>query len=353
MATASRWPLSRVGEDDGSCHDPALLDDWHVIGFGRDLAQGGVLAVRLLGRDLVLWRDHTGAAHAWEDLCIHRGSRLSKGCVVDDTIVCPYHGWRYDASSACVLIPATPHQPPPTKARAFPYLVTERYGFIWASLGAPAHGIPEFPEWPDDGFIKVHAGPYLWKSSGFRSVENFLDATHFPFVHSGVNGVMSTPDEIADYQVFEDEHGLRSSEIPLFQPYGDPREVPVHVGYSYRCLRPLVAYFSKRVEVADPTSGYRSDPEDRFCTFFTAQPLDETSCCIRICTARNFSPELTEADVHRRQDLVYNQDRDIVETQRPERIPLDLREELHHRTDRLGFRYRRWLESLGITYGAI
>ena len=129
MATASRWPLSRVGEDDGSCHDPALLDDWHVIGFGRDVAPGGVLPVRLLGRDLVLWRDHAGAAHAWEDLCIHRGSRLSKGCVVNDTIVCPYHGWRYDASSACVLIPATPRQPPPTKARAFPYLATERYGY--------------------------------------------------------------------------------------------------------------------------------------------------------------------------------------------------------------------------------
>jgi len=136
-------------------------------------------------------------------------------------------------------------------------------------------------------------------------------------------------------------------EIPLFQPYGDPREVPVRVGYSYRCLRPLVAYFSKRVEVADQTSWYRSDPQDRFCTFFTAQPLDETSCCIRICTARNFSPELTEADVHRRQDLVYNQDRDIVETERPERIPLDLREELHHRTDRLGFRYRRWSTPAG------
>jgi len=46
MATASRWPLSRVGEDDGSCHDPALLDDWHVIGFGRDVAPGGSVVFR-------------------------------------------------------------------------------------------------------------------------------------------------------------------------------------------------------------------------------------------------------------------------------------------------------------------
>jgi phenylpropionate dioxygenase-like ring-hydroxylating dioxygenase large terminal subunit len=348
--TARALPRSA---DERLCTDSALIDDWHVVAFSGDLQPGSVQPVRLLGRELVMWRDQAGSAHVWEDLCIHRGSRLSKGCVVDDTVVCPYHGWRYDGSGACVLIPATPSQTPPTKARAFSYRVAERYGFIWASLGDPPHDIPEFPEWQDEGFVKVHAGPYLWRSSGFRSVENFLDATHFPFVHAGVNGVMSEPDEIGDYEVIEDERGLRSTEIQVFQPYGDPREVPVHVGYSYRCMRPLVAYFSKRVEVADKTSKYASDPRDRFCTFFTAQPIDETSCCIRICTARNFSPELTVADVHRRQDLVYSQDRDIVETQRPERIPLDLREELHHRTDRLGFQYRRWLDRLQITYGAV
>jgi phenylpropionate dioxygenase-like ring-hydroxylating dioxygenase large terminal subunit len=115
-------------------------------------------------------------------------------------------------------------------------------------------------------------------------------------------------------------------------------------------MRPLIAYFSKRVSIAGP-SPYVSRPSDRFCTYFTAQPLDEVSCIIRICTARNFSPELSDAAVLRRQDLVYTQDRDIVETQRPERIPIDMREELHVKTDRLGQEYRRWLHALGITYG--
>jgi phenylpropionate dioxygenase-like ring-hydroxylating dioxygenase large terminal subunit len=345
--------IHRAFAADDACVDPVLLNDWHVVGFSHELKPGGVAPARLLGRELAMWRDRAGTAHVWEDLCIHRGSRLSKGCIVDDTVVCSYHGWRYDSTAKCVLIPATPHQPPPTKARAFPYVTAERYGFIWASLGQPAHVIPEFPEWDDSAFIKVHAGPYLWKSSGFRSVENFLDATHFPFVHAGVNGVASDPDEINDYEVFQDESGLHTTEVRVFQPYGDPREVPVHVGYSYRCMRPLIAYFSKRVEVAEGHTEYASDPNDRFCTFFSAQPLDETTCVIRICTARNFSPELTEADVLRRQDLVYTQDRDIVETQRPERIPLELREELHHRTDRLGQQYRRWLGALGVTYGTV
>jgi phenylpropionate dioxygenase-like ring-hydroxylating dioxygenase large terminal subunit len=338
---------------DGLCTDRELLDDWHVVAFSSELEAGSVHASRLLGHDLVLWRDRAGEAHSWEDLCIHRGSRLSKGCIVDDTVVCPYHGWRYDASAKCVLIPATPSQPPPTKARAFAYRVVERYGFVWVSLGNPARDLAAFPEWDDTGFVKVHAGPYDWKSSGFRAMENFLDATHFPWVHAGVNGVPSAPDEICDYDVTEDEHGLRSSEISVFQPYGDPRDIPVNAGYSYRCLRPLVAYFSKRVRVAEPAPFHESHEDDRFCTFFTAQPLDEVNCVIRICTARNFSPELTETDVLRRQDLVYAQDRDIVETQRPERIPLDLRQELHHRSDRLGQQYRRWLQSFGITYGTV
>jgi len=335
------------------CTDQVLLDDWHVVGFSSDLESGMVLPAQLLGHDLVFWRDASGAPHVWEDLCIHRGSRLSKGCIVNDTVVCPYHGWRFDRTAKCVLIPATPQHPPPTKARAVSYPVEEKFGFIWTTLGSPVRGVSGFPEWSDEGFIKVHAGPYPWHSSGYRAMENFLDATHFPFVHAGVNGVGSQPDEIDDYDVIEDIEGLRSSEIRVFQPYGDPREVPVRAGYSYRCLRPFVAYFSKRVEVADPASSYRSNPADRFCTFFTAQPVNERTCIIRICTARNFSPELTDAAVHRRQDLVYSQDREIVETQRPERIPLNLREELHHRSDRLGQRYRRWLHEQGVRYGTV
>jgi phenylpropionate dioxygenase-like ring-hydroxylating dioxygenase large terminal subunit len=129
--------------------------------------------------------------------------------------------------------------------------------------------------------------------------------------------------------------------------------VPVQAGYVYRCFRPLVAYFSKRVQITDPTSKHKSTPQDRFCTFLTAQPVDEVNCIIRLCVAINFAPDLTEADILRRQDMVFEQDRLIVETQRPERIPVDLRMELHHRTDRLGQAYRRWLGSLGIQYGTI
>jgi phenylpropionate dioxygenase-like ring-hydroxylating dioxygenase large terminal subunit len=330
--------------------DDALVNDWHVVAFAKDVPEGQLLATRLLGEELVLWR-HAGKVQVWKDLCIHRGAQLSKGWVVEGTVVCPYHGWRYDCDAKCVLIPSQPETPPPLKARAFAHRCEERYGFIWASLGNPPHDIPQFPEANDQTYRIFLAGPYPFGANAFRSVENFVDATHFPFVHAGLNGVMGKPDRLNDYTVTKGPEGLSTSGIKVFQPYGDHRQVPVHAEYRYRCLRPTTAYFTKAVRIADPAQVHRGSENDCFCTFLTAQPVDEVNCIIRLGVAINFGPELTEADILRRQDVVFAQDRAIVETQHPERIPLDLRQELHLRSDRLGLEYRRWLKELGVTYG--
>ena len=131
----------------------------------------------------------------------------------------------------------------------------------------------------------------------------------------------------------------------------NPRNVPVIAYYAYQCLRPLVAYFKKRVVIADPARAAEGNPDDRFCTFLTAQQIDATHSIVRICCAMNFSPAPTTEEVRKRQDLVYAQDSAIVDTQRPERIPVDLRYELHHRSDLLGQKYRTWLRNQGVTYG--
>lgn len=331
--------------------DAALVNDWHVVAFSKDVAEGKIVPTSLLGEDLILWRDTNGEIHAWKDLCIHRGARLSRGWIKDDTVVCPYHGWRYDGTAKCVLVPAAPDQPPPLKARAFPHRSVECYGMIWVTLGGPKHEVPIFPEWDDASFRKFNAGPYPYNANGYRAVENFVDATHFPFVHAGLNGVADAPDSLEDYKVFQDESGLATSEISVYQPYGDHRQIPVRAGYVYRCFRPLVAYFSKHVSIVDEEKKHLGGPDDRFCTFLTAQPVDEVNCIVRLCIAINFGPTLKEEDILRRQDTVFAQDREIVESQRPERIPIDLRAEIHHRTDKLGLAYRRWLGSMGLTYG--
>jgi phenylpropionate dioxygenase-like ring-hydroxylating dioxygenase large terminal subunit len=334
------------------CMDNVLLNDWHVVAAAADVVEGTLLPATLLERDLVLWRDAAGDVHVWEDLCIHRGARLSKGFIQNNRVVCPYHGWNYDGTAQCVLMPAAPAETPMKKARAVAHLAQEKYGLVWACLGTPAQEIPGFPEWEDAAYKKVVCGPYKFRS-GYRAVENFVDPTHFPFVHAGVNGIMDEPDPILPYQVTETAEGLATSEIRVTQPYGDPRNIPVIAYYAYKCLRPLVAYFKKRVVIADPEKAALGNPEDRFCTYLTAQQVSPTESIIRIVCAMNFSPAPTDEEVRRRQDLVYAQDSAIVDSQRPERIPVDLRDELHHRTDLLSQKYRSWMRKMGVTYGTI
>lgn len=332
--------------------EDVLLNDWHVVAASDEIEPGKLVPATLFGRDLVIWRDTKGQIYVWEDLCIHRGARLSKGFIASDRVVCPYHGWNYDGTARCVLIPASPNEPPMKKAKAIAHHAKEAYGMVWTSLGEPTQDIPAFAEWDDPDYKKVVCGPYVFKS-GYRALENFIDPTHFPFVHAGVNGLPDEPDPIPPYEVWEEEGAIHSSEIRVTQPYGDPREIPVTAYYAYSLLRPLVAYFKKRVVISDPARAHEGNPADRFCTFFTAQQVDETTSIVRICCAMNFTTSLSDDDVKRRQDLVYAQDSAIVDTQRPERIPTDLRKELHHRTDLLGQKYRSWLRSMGVEYGTV
>ena len=71
---------------------------WHPVLAADALPAGEPRAARLLGDDLVLWRDANGAPQAWADRCPHRGTRLSLGRVVQGAdgarLECPYHGWQ-------------------------------------------------------------------------------------------------------------------------------------------------------------------------------------------------------------------------------------------------------------------
>lgn len=187
----------------------ALKNQWHVVARAEDLNADKPRPMRLLGEELVLWRDGSGQVHAWKDYCGHRGARLSLGAVRQGELECPYHGWRFDANGRCTRVPAHPDQaPPPSDRLVFRHHATEHHGLIWVSLGEPGRPLPVFPEWSDGTFRKVFAGPYVYRSNALRAVENFLDASHFPFVHAHLNGDPQAPEALQDYQVVKDEHGL-------------------------------------------------------------------------------------------------------------------------------------------------
>lgn len=160
--------------------DAVLRNDWHPVASVEQLGSAPILSVRLLGEDLVLWRVD-GNYHAWQDLCVHRGTRLSLGKIVDDCLMCPYHGWTYDQEGMRIHIPAHPNQKPPAKARVKRYQVRERYGLLWVCLGEPANDPPRFPEHELSGYVTAVCDPAPHvRANGPRLIENFLDAAHFP-----------------------------------------------------------------------------------------------------------------------------------------------------------------------------
>ena len=172
--------------------DPVLRNDWHPLARSDSLGEGQVMGARLLGQDVVLWRVN-GQVRSWQDLCIHRGTRLSLGRVEQEQLVCPYHGWSYNAAGQCTHIPAHPGQNPPTKAVVEVYQACEKYGLTWVSLGRPQHDVPPFPEWTNPGFRKIFCGPYEVNASGPRIIENFLDVGHFPLCMKGFWGLRNAP----------------------------------------------------------------------------------------------------------------------------------------------------------------
>jgi phenylpropionate dioxygenase-like ring-hydroxylating dioxygenase large terminal subunit len=317
--------------------DPLLYNDWHVVARSSDVPEGSVGRARVLGEDLVLWRER-GTAHVWQDLCIHRGSRLSLGKVEGHDLVCAYHGWTYDGTGQCARFPAHPEQKPPRTAHVNTYLSKERYGYVWVSLGRPLTDVPSFPEWDDLSYRKIVCRPFTYKASGPRAVENFLDVGHFPFVHEGLLGDRDHT-AIEDYEVKVNREGILATNVRVWQPDPDGTGVGKYVTYTYGTRRPLTAYFSKESE------------RQKYMIQLNVTPVDELESVAWMCIAMNYGHEVPDDDLKAFQEKIVGQDVPVVESQRPELLPLDLQAELHLRSDRIAVAYRKWLRSLGLSFG--
>lgn len=160
-------------------------DRWYVVLLASELPRDRPVGVTRLGHRLVFWRGPDGAPRAALDDCPHRGAALSLGRVVDGCVECPFHGFRFDATGACTLIPANGADGPIPKAmrtRAFP--VVERAGYLWLWYGEPPEALPPVPwfEELDHGYAH-HTFADDWDTHLTRAVENQLDFTHLPFAH--------------------------------------------------------------------------------------------------------------------------------------------------------------------------
>ena len=132
-----------------------LINNWYVACASSDVAADKPTRVQMLGCHFVLFRDAAGAVSCLADTCPHRGAALGDGELVEHTVACPYHGWRFGADGRCTLIPALgPGVAPPKRVRVDRYPTQEKYGWVWAFLGdlpeSQRPKIPDlFPEYDD------------------------------------------------------------------------------------------------------------------------------------------------------------------------------------------------------------
>lgn len=314
---------------------------WHPVARDIDIVPDRPTRLRLLGENLVAFRTEHGIS-VFKDLCIHRGTALSLGRVEDGTIECPYHGWRYDATGRCVRIPALrPGAPIPGKARAIAYRVREYAGLVFVAMEEPRAPFPEFREdyADDDPSLRLtFIASYDWAVDAGRAVENFLDVAHFPFIHE--NTLAARDDTLVhDHHVSEDEYSLSFTYVQVepADPMNGQAGAAVSLDYYYRA--PFTVHL-KRTSEASPNFMVAS---------LWSCPIEAGASTLFTTVRRNFDVEPEhDARFHAFADLVMREDQEVVESVKPEEIPVDLREELHIKVpDAAGLRLRRILDRIG------
>lgn len=218
----------------------------------------------------------------------------------------------------------------------------ERYGFLWTTLGAPVHEVVEITEAAEADRRYVACGWVTFRTSAPRLVENFLDMAHFPFVHTDVLGAEDRA-EVPEYdaEIRADVDEVWATNCRFFQPQVTATAAGAMAQLSYRVPAPFLAMLY-RVPPEAPT---RQD-----VIALLIQPMEE-----ELCRAQPLEYLVDTGASHAAlldfEQMIFLQDRIVVENQRPRKLPLDPRAEIPTRADAASITYRRWLKQKQLRYG--
>jgi len=310
---------------------------WHPVLWAKEVTDKPI-AIKLLDQPIVVWRSN-GKVAAFYDLCIHRGTPLSLGWISGDRLVCAYHGWNYGSDGNCTLIPSLPPEREiPAKARAKAFHAQERYGLVWVCLDEPRQDIPEFP--PEFGDPSFNWEPYgsegQWRANAARMIENLADFSHFPWVHAGILGDPEQP-LCPPIAITETQGGFQyeiDTPVNKFRPNSAAKQ-------CYTVILPFMVIIQ------------RSQPEsiERHTNIYLCTPVSSNETKFYRLAGRNYRDIKSDDELNSRHRRIFEQDKRIVESQRPEELPLDLADELHLRgPDTPAVEYRRRLRQLGVEW---
>lgn len=318
-----------------------LAQHWFPIARSEDVGSAPHSAM-LLDEPLVAYRVH-GELVVARDICPHRGVPLSLGSFDADGVICRYHGLRYGRAGVCNRVPASPNQPIPSRLKLHTYPATERYGLIWTSLAAGSTtppDIPSMPHWSDAEFQQIVCPRVDIRAFAGRQLEGFLDVAHFGWVHTDTFGDANNV-AVPSYQPVETPQGFEAEYRSSVGNY------PIGLGGRAPAGFEWLRHFKVHLPFTATLTIHFPD-EGRLVIMNAASPVSARHTRLFAPITRNFDKHLPVQDVHDYNLRVFEEDRIIVETQQPERLPLEPLFEAHIEADRSSMAYRRGLKRLGL-----
>lgn len=164
-----------------------VKDIWYFVGLSSDVRSGQMVRVEIAGEPITLGRRKDGQLFALRDICPHRAAPLSAGRIVDDTVECPYHGWRFYGNGTCAAIPAL-HPDDKTdvsKISVRQYPVREEGPLIWVYLSDKKTAKPDIdPPQIEKAKGKVFVDEQLIMNADIdQAALGLIDPAHGPYVH--------------------------------------------------------------------------------------------------------------------------------------------------------------------------
>jgi nitrite reductase/ring-hydroxylating ferredoxin subunit len=214
---------------------PPFPNGWFQVAFSDEVAPGRTLPLEYFGQKLALFRTESGRVHVLDAFCAHLGAHLAEGGrVKGDTIVCPFHAWRFDGSGACVEVPYAKKVPARARVRAWPVTETNGMVMVWhhAEGKPPEWEVPPLPEYGSEDWTPYERRRWTIRVHNQEMGENTVDRAHFSYVH----GTLDVP----EMQIETEGAMLRAvSRALMHTPQGDVQgEIAASTwGFGFSAIR--------------------------------------------------------------------------------------------------------------------
>ena len=215
-----------------------------VTSYELPVPDGPPLRLRLLGENLIAFRDSAGRVGILGNACPHRGASLFFGRNEEDGLRCVYHGWKYDVTGACIDMPSEPGESNfKSKVRATAYPAIERNNIVWTYMG-PRSVPPPLPRIPGNMAEDCRVTIQMRDCSFMQALEGDIDTVHASFLHGGHVDWQNTDPGSIDYYAYRNRNAtLYTEENEAGTTYGAWRAAEADSDY-WRMGHYLLPFYS-------------------------------------------------------------------------------------------------------------